>query len=215
MRCTELTLRSAASAIAAPVPRLSSALPRSAALPWSARRRPRRSKDRASGCTRAASCRVEAHPRLRRRTVPAPDAGLGLAGLTHDRVRPDALGAEQHNLRPPDMFPQRVAISDQRSEPINVGGRDGNGNPTAHPAGLHGEPAGNLYGDSNVRPDPPAMTSSLTGPNVPVHPFAENAFTSNQASGQPPCPRIAACTPSCSRCRASRFRRSPFGRKSP
>ncbi len=69
--------------------------------------------------------------------LPAPDAGLGFAGLAHDRVRPDALGAEQHNLRPPDMFLRRVAIFDQRSEPINVGGRDGNGNPSAHPADSH------------------------------------------------------------------------------
>jgi len=31
--------------------------------------------------------------------LPAPDAGLGFAGLAHDRVRPDALGAEQYGLR--------------------------------------------------------------------------------------------------------------------
>ena len=48
-----------------------------------------------------------------------------------------------------------------------------------------------------------------------VRPLAGDAFTSNQASRQPPCPRIAACRLSCSRYRASRFRLSPFRRKSP
>ena len=42
-----------------------------------------------------------------------------------------------------------------------------------------------------------------------------DAFTSNRASRQPPCPRIAACRLSCSRYRASQFRLSPFRRKSP
>ena len=69
--------------------------------------------------------------------LPAPDAGLGLARLAHDRVRPGALGAQQYDLRPPDMLLRRVAVLDQSAEPIKVGGRDGNGNARAHAANSH------------------------------------------------------------------------------
>ena len=36
--------------------------------------------------------------------LPAPDAGLGLARLAHDRVRPGPLGAEQNDLRSPGLL---------------------------------------------------------------------------------------------------------------
>ena len=48
--------------------------------------------------------------------LPAPNAGLGCAGLPHDWARANSLGAEQNDLRPPDMLLRRVAISDQRWE---------------------------------------------------------------------------------------------------
>jgi hypothetical protein len=69
--------------------------------------------------------------------LPAPDAGLGLARLAHDRVRSGALGAQQYDLCPPDMFLRRVAVFDQSAEPIKLGGRDGNGNARAHAADSH------------------------------------------------------------------------------
>src|SRR5436309_2801211 len=37
---------------------------------------------------------------------------------SHDRVRADALGAEQYDLRPPNAFLRRVAVLDQSAEPI-------------------------------------------------------------------------------------------------
>ena len=85
--------------------------------------------------------------------LPAPDTGLGLAGLAHDRVRAEALGAEQHDLRPPHVLLRRVAVLDQIAKPIKVGGRDGNRNPTCGRL-ARGESVGNLYRDSNVRRDP-------------------------------------------------------------
>ena len=69
--------------------------------------------------------------------LPAPDTGLGLAGLAHDRVRAEALGAEQHDLRPPHVLLRRVAVLDQIAKPIKVGGRDGNRNPGAHATDSH------------------------------------------------------------------------------
>ena len=69
--------------------------------------------------------------------LPAPDAGLGLARLAHDRVRPGAPGAQQNDLRPPDMLLRCVAVFDQSDEPIKVGGRDGYGNARAHAANSH------------------------------------------------------------------------------
>ena len=79
--------------------------------------------------------------------LPAPDAGLGLAGLAHDRVRAEASGAEQHDLRPPDVLLGRVAVLDQGAEPIDVGGRDGNGNAGSHAADSHAaSPPGILNG---------------------------------------------------------------------
>ena len=51
--------------------------------------------------------------------LPAPNAGLRCAGLPHDWARAGSLGAEQNDLRPPDMLLRRVAISDQRWEPTN------------------------------------------------------------------------------------------------
>ena len=86
--------------------------------------------------------------------LPAPDAGLGLARLAHDRVRPGAPGAQQYDLRPPDMLLRRVAVFDQSEEPIKVGGRDGYGNARAHAANSHAATQSGIPSDSNVRRDP-------------------------------------------------------------
>jgi hypothetical protein len=86
--------------------------------------------------------------------LPAPDAGLGLSGLTHDRVRAEILGAEQDDLRSPHVLLRGIAVLDQIAKPINVGwGRKGKRRfACRRPASC--ESAGNPYGDSNVRLDP-------------------------------------------------------------
>ena len=67
---------------------------------------------------RAASCRAAAvDPLGGEAFLPAPDTGLGLTGLTHDRVRPDPVGAEQYDLRPPNVLLRRVAVADQSAQP--------------------------------------------------------------------------------------------------
>jgi hypothetical protein len=82
----------------------------------------------------------EAFEPLRRETLlPSPDAGLGFAGLAHDRVRAKALGAHEHDLRAPHVLLRRVAVFDQRSKPIHVQGRDTKGNAGSHPADSHAE----------------------------------------------------------------------------
>ena len=55
--------------------------------------------------------------------LPAPDAGLGLARLLHDRVRAEPFSAQQNDPRSPSMLLGRVTIADQRAEPIKVGRR--------------------------------------------------------------------------------------------
>jgi hypothetical protein len=99
--------------------------------------------------------------------LPALHAGLGLAGLAHDRVRSDALGAEQHNLRPPDMLLRRVAVSDRRGGAVRVC-RDANRHLPFRHLGRQGSASqsGNPYGDSNVRDDP--LETALKQPNPPT-----------------------------------------------
>jgi hypothetical protein len=46
---------------------------------------------------------------------------------------------------------RRVAVLDQSSEPIDIGGRDGKGNAGSHARLARRESAGNPYQDSNVR----------------------------------------------------------------
>ena len=85
----------------------------------------------------------------------APDAGLGLASLVHDRVRARTLGAQQHDPGAPNMLLWSAPISNQRAKPIKIGGEDGKGNapsrpPNSHPANQPGIPKG----IQNIRFDP-------------------------------------------------------------
>ena len=57
----------------------------------------------------------------RRSALPAPDAGLCLAGLAHDGARSDTLGAQQNDLRPPHVLLRRVAVFDESLQPIKIG----------------------------------------------------------------------------------------------
>jgi hypothetical protein len=51
---------------------------------------------------------------LHEASLPAPDAGLGLAGSAHDLVRADAVGREQDDLGLPRMLLRGLAVSDDR-----------------------------------------------------------------------------------------------------
>ena len=46
--------------------------------------------------------------------LPAPHAGLRLAGPPHDLDGADAVGAQQDDLRPPDVLLRGVAVPDER-----------------------------------------------------------------------------------------------------
>ena len=46
--------------------------------------------------------------------LPAPDAGLRLAGATHDRDGAQAVGRIEHDLGAPDVLLRRVAVADDR-----------------------------------------------------------------------------------------------------
>ena len=53
--------------------------------------------------------------------LPAPHAGLRLAGPAHDLVGAEPIGAEQDNLRPPHMLLCGVAISREHLQSATVG----------------------------------------------------------------------------------------------
>ena len=76
---------------------------------------------------------------LRETVLPAPDHGLGHARLTHGRMRPEPIGAQQHDTGTPDVLLRRVSIRNERFEPkpIRTGEREGDA--TAHPARLAGQ----------------------------------------------------------------------------
>ena len=56
--------------------------------------------------------------------LPAPDAGLRLAGPAHDLDRAEAVGREQHDLGPPDMLLRRVAVADDCLQTAAIGGAE-------------------------------------------------------------------------------------------
>jgi hypothetical protein len=83
--------------------------------------------------------------------LPAPDAGLRLAGSAHDLVRAQPVGRQQNDRGPPDMLLSRVAILDQAAQAAPVGGRDSERNPGAHaPRLARAKAIGNPSRDSNV-----------------------------------------------------------------
>jgi hypothetical protein len=114
---------------------------------------------------RVLSRRSPSTPSAANRSCQRQTQVLGLAGLAHDRVRADALGAEQHDLRPPNVLLRRVAVFDQSVEPIKVGGRDRNGNAGSHATDSHApSPPRIPHRDSNVRRDP--LASHHCWPNL-------------------------------------------------
>ena len=69
--------------------------------------------------------------------LPAPDAGFRLAGLAHDGVCADPLGAQQHDLRPPNVLLRRVPVLNESVQPIKAGLGDGEGNASSHADDSH------------------------------------------------------------------------------
>ena len=69
--------------------------------------------------------RSRSTPRCRRRrgslAKKPSDAGLGFAGAAHDLDRPQALGPEQDDLGPPDVFLQTVPIGRDRRQTRTIG----------------------------------------------------------------------------------------------
>ena len=54
---------------------------------------------------------------------PAPDRRLAHAQAALNFVGPDAVAGQSHDLRAPDMLLRRVAVGDQRLQPIPIPGR--------------------------------------------------------------------------------------------
>ncbi len=87
--------------------------------------RPRAQRFDARGPRLAARQPVE--PFVEKAFPPPRHAGLGLAGSSHDRVRADAIGGQQHDLGPPKLLLGRIAVLNQDLEPTNISQRSGEG----------------------------------------------------------------------------------------
>ena len=88
--------------------------------------------------------------------LPAPHAGLGLARPAHDRDRADAVGREQHDLRPPDVFLRAVPVGHDRRQARTIGGRKPKAAGFSHARTLAQAAAKQ---DSYVRDDPLAIAT--------------------------------------------------------
>ena len=69
--------------------------------------------------------------------LPAPDTGLRLAGLAHDLIGADALGAQQHDLGPPDMLLWCVTIPRERLQTAAITGLEDDGDSCSHAPESH------------------------------------------------------------------------------
>ena len=65
--------------------------------------------------------------------LPAPHACLGRARPPHDLAGANPVGAQQHDLGPPDVLLRRVAILRDPLETLSVRGREVDEYTTAHP----------------------------------------------------------------------------------
>jgi hypothetical protein len=64
--------------------------------------------------------------------LPAPDTGLRRAGLAHDLVGPDAVGAQKHNVYSPNVLLRRVTVPGDRFKSMAIWSCNLDGNPGAH-----------------------------------------------------------------------------------
>src|SRR6476661_8494768 len=70
--------------------------------------------------------------------LPAPDAGLRLAGPAHDLVGANTVGARKDDRRPPSVFLRGVTVPGDRFKSAADGPRDRDGNSGAHAPDSHG-----------------------------------------------------------------------------
>ncbi len=61
------------------------------------------------------------HTLMHEPLLPPPQAGLALAGLPHDLVGADRVGAQQNDPRSPHVFLRAVAIRDDRFKTSAIG----------------------------------------------------------------------------------------------
>ncbi len=85
--------------------------------------------------------------------LPAPDASFGRAGPAYDLVRAKPLGRKKHDLGPPDMLLWRVAVLQNRPQPLAVRWLYSDGYSCAHAADSHaparlGIPSGSQMSDA-------------------------------------------------------------------
>lgn len=73
--------------------------------------------------------------------LPARDCGLGHARLAHDRMRAQAIGAQQHDAGAPDVLLRRVAGRHEDVQPKAIRGREREGDAAAHPDRFTGHSA--------------------------------------------------------------------------
>ena len=69
--------------------------------------------------------------------LPAPDAGLRLAGPAHDRVGAEPAGAQHHDRRTPNVLLRGVAVPDQRLQAAAIGPCHRQGYSVAHALDSH------------------------------------------------------------------------------
>ena len=79
--------------------------------------------------------------------LPAPDAGLGLAGPALDLVGADPVRTQQYDLGSPNLLLRRIAIPYERFQTQTIGGCNNNGNtgahaPKSHAIDVNGIPSG-------------------------------------------------------------------------
>ena len=77
-------------------------------------------------------------PSLHEPFLPAPDAGLRLAGPAHDLVSANTVGAREDDRRPPSVFLRGVTVPGDRFKSAADGPRDRDGNSGAHAPDSHG-----------------------------------------------------------------------------
>ena len=112
-------------------------------------------------------------PGLQVARLPAPDAGLGLAGLAHDRDGTPPIGEQQHDPRPPDMLLRAVPVGSDRRQTRTAHGRKPRAASFSHPRNLTQQgPDWELYVWNNrlaqiLRRSPsPARAATQVAPRV-------------------------------------------------
>ena len=86
-------------------------------------------------------------PFLHEALLPAPDTGLRFPSPAHDLVGADTVGAQQHDLSPPDMLVWRVAVPREPLQTtaisgLKIDGNSGSHAPNSHTSGPLGIPSG-------------------------------------------------------------------------